>query len=120
MSIRTIACSSSNRNCASARAVSVLPTPVGPRKMNEPIGRFGSLDPAARGAPRGRPRHERVVLADDAQPELVLHAQELRLLALEHLRDGDPGPLRDDLGDLLGSDLLGEQRALLLDRGEAL
>ena len=28
------------------RATSVLPTPVGPRKMNEPIGRFGFLRPA--------------------------------------------------------------------------
>ena len=46
MSIRTIAASSSNRNSASARAVSVLPTPVGPRKINDPIGRFGSLSPA--------------------------------------------------------------------------
>ena len=46
MSIRTIACSSSNRNSASARASSVLPTPVGPRKRNEPIGRFGSWSPA--------------------------------------------------------------------------
>ena len=46
MSMRTIAFSSSNRNSASARASSVLPTPVGPRKMNEPIGRFGSCKPA--------------------------------------------------------------------------
>ena len=46
MSMRTIACSSSNRNSASALAVSVFPTPVGPRKMKLPIGRFGSLSPA--------------------------------------------------------------------------
>ena len=46
MSMRTIACSSSNRNSASARAVSVFPTPVGPRKMKEPIGRLGSWRPA--------------------------------------------------------------------------
>ena len=46
MSMRTMACSSSNRNSASARASSVLPTPVGPRKMNDPIGRLGSLNPA--------------------------------------------------------------------------
>ena len=46
MSSRTIACSSSNRNSARARAVSVFPTPVGPRKMNEPMGRFGSCSPA--------------------------------------------------------------------------
>ena len=46
MSMRTIAVSSSNRNAASALVSSVLPTPVGPRNMNEPIGRFGSCSPA--------------------------------------------------------------------------
>src|SRR5437588_615966 len=49
MSMRTIACSSSNRNSASARASSVLPTPVGPRKMNEPTGRLGSARPEREG-----------------------------------------------------------------------
>ena len=42
MSIRVIIVSSSNRNSASALANSVLPTPVVPRKINDPIGRFGS------------------------------------------------------------------------------
>ena len=46
MSRRVMAVSSSNRNPARARASSVLPTPVGPRKMNEPMGRLGSLRPA--------------------------------------------------------------------------
>src|SRR5712692_7672623 len=46
MSSRTMARSSSNKNSASARAVSVLPTPVGPRNMNEPTGRCGSCKPA--------------------------------------------------------------------------
>ena len=46
MSIRTMARSSSNRNSATALANSVLPTPVGPRKRNEPIGRRGSDNPA--------------------------------------------------------------------------
>src|SRR5213079_628980 len=46
MSSRTMAFSSSNRKSASARAVSVFPTPVGPRKMNDPVGRFGSCRPA--------------------------------------------------------------------------
>src|SRR5918996_1285 len=46
MSMRIMACSSSNRNSASARASSVLPTPVGPKNMNEPIGRFGSCSRA--------------------------------------------------------------------------
>ena len=35
----------SKRNSASRRATSVLPTPEGPRKMKEPIGRFGLLTP---------------------------------------------------------------------------
>ena len=46
MSTWIIASSSPNRNSASVRASSVLPTPDGPRKMNEPVGRFGSLMPA--------------------------------------------------------------------------
>jgi len=45
MSMRTIARSSSNRNSASALASSVLPTPVGPRNRNEPVGRSGSATP---------------------------------------------------------------------------
>src|SRR6476659_4347933 len=46
MSMRTMACSSSKRNSASARAVSVFPTPVGPRHIPAPIGRFASRRPA--------------------------------------------------------------------------
>jgi hypothetical protein len=46
MSTRIRADASANRNRARARASSVLPTPVGPEKTNEPIGRFGSLRPA--------------------------------------------------------------------------
>ena len=39
------ASSSPNRNSASAFESSVFPTPDGPRKMNEPPGRRGSLRP---------------------------------------------------------------------------
>src|SRR5665647_514018 len=46
MSRRIRAPSSSKRNSARARASSVFPTPGGPRKMNEPMGRLGSLRPA--------------------------------------------------------------------------
>ena len=46
ISMRIMALSSSNRYSASARASSVLPTPVGPRKRNEPRGRLGSCRPA--------------------------------------------------------------------------
>jgi hypothetical protein len=44
--------SSPNMNSASALESSVLPTPDGPTKMNEPIGRFGSFRPAAGPADR--------------------------------------------------------------------
>ena len=44
--MRTILRSSSNRDWARAFASSVLPTPVGPRKMKDPMGRFSSLSPA--------------------------------------------------------------------------
>ncbi len=46
MSTRMRADWSAKRNLASARASSVFPTPVGPEKMNEPMGRLGSLRPA--------------------------------------------------------------------------
>ena len=46
MSMRTMARSSSKRNSARALASSVLPTPVGPRKRKEPVGRSGSEMPA--------------------------------------------------------------------------
>src|SRR3954463_454051 len=106
MSIRVIAWSSSNRNSASARASSVLPTPVGPRKRNEPTGRCGSdrpdrLPPGAvgpaqpRAAPAGgvAPRPPRVVLPHDPLVQQLLHAHELRDLALHEPADRHAGPL---------------------------
>ena len=38
--------SSSNNSSAKDLATSVLPTPVGPKNMKDPIGRLGSLIPA--------------------------------------------------------------------------
>src|SRR4028119_1714056 len=46
MAIRIMASWSAIRYSASVRASSVLPTPVGPRKIKLPTGRFGSLMPA--------------------------------------------------------------------------
>ena len=46
MSILTRASSAPKSASAKALASSVLPTPVGPRKTKEPIGRFGLLRPA--------------------------------------------------------------------------
>ena len=46
ISILIMLCSSSNKLSAKAFASSVLPTPVGPRNMNEPIGLRLSCIPA--------------------------------------------------------------------------
>ena len=106
------ALSSPKRNSASVLASSVFPTPDGPRKMNEPDGRFGSLRPA---------RVRRIacdtalmasLLADDPLVQLVLHAEELGGLLLGELVDGDARPQRQHLGDGLLVDLVEEVDAL--------
>ena len=57
MSKRISAWSLPKRKFASARASSVLPTPVGPRNTKLPTGRFGFLSPAReRRIARERPR----------------------------------------------------------------
>src|SRR3954449_3772881 len=124
MSIRTMASSSPNRNSASVRASSVLPTPEGPRKMNEPVGRLGSLSPArerriafATASIAGcwpmtrlctadplRNASDRRLLTDDALVQLVLHPHQLLRLGLGELEHRDAGPHRDDVGDLLLAD----------------
>jgi hypothetical protein len=43
--------------------------------------------------------------------EALLHLDELLELALHQLRHRDAGPRRDDLGDVVGRDLLAQQRA---------
>ena len=75
--------SSSNMNSARARASSVFPTPVGPRKMNEPIGRFGSWRPVRARRSALATAVDRLVLADDALVQPLLHVDELLRLALE-------------------------------------
>ena len=73
--------------------------------MNEPLGRLGSLMPGARAADRLRDGDDRLVLADHALVQLVLHAHELLRLGLGELEDRDARPHRDDVGDLLLADL---------------
>ena len=82
MSMRIMAFSSSNRNSARARASSVLPTPVGPRKMNEPIGRLGSFSPERARMHGVGDGLDGLVLADDALVQLLLQLQQLLHLAL--------------------------------------
>ena len=116
MSMRTIARSSSNRNSASALASSVLPTPVGPRNRNEPVGRSGSATPE-----RARRTASETARTASGWPttrrrEPVLHPQQLLRLALEQPAGGDAGPGLDDLGDVVGADLLLEHRLAGLHR----
>ena len=99
MSTRISACASAKRNLASARASSVLPTPVGPEKMNEPIGRLGSLSPA-----RERRMARDTALMASSWPttervELVFHPQQPGGLRLLQPGDRDAGPAGDDEGD---------------------
>src|SRR3981189_1289437 len=116
MSRRTIAVSSLNRYSASALVSSVLPTPVGPKNMNEPIARFGPRKP-------GRPRRPGCGVADHPPAERVLHLEQVVLFALQHLVDGNAGPARDHLRDVVGGDRLLHHLAgilLGLDLGQPL
>ena len=63
------------------------------------------------------------LLAHDAPVQALLHVDELGDLALHEPRHRDAGPATDDLGDVLGRDLLLEEAGVavgaLLGRGEA-
>src|ERR1700720_753522 len=98
--------SSPNRNSASVLDSSVLPTPDGPAKMNEPPGPLRVLQPAP-GPPDGpRERLDGHVLPDHPPVKLILHPQQpLRFLLGElehrHARRGRQD-LRDQLRGHLG------------------
>ena len=113
MSMRTIDSSVSNRNSASALQSSVLPTPVGPRNRNEPFGRRGSERPARERRMAFDDDLHRLVLADDALVQRLFHAQQFFLLALEHLRDGNAGPLGNHFGDFLFGHLVADELGFL-------
>ena len=116
MSMRTMAFSSSNSTSASALQSSVLPTPVGPQKMNEPIGRFGSCRPLRLRRTALATARDRFVLADDALVQPLFEHEQLGPLGFQHPRDGDAGPGADDFGDFVGADFLAQQPALPLAR----
>src|SRR5712664_1228445 len=80
MSMRIINFSSSKRNSASARANSVLPTPVGPRKINEPMGRF--------------------ILAQHALPQTFFHVDKFLRFAFQQTSGGNSRPLTHKFSDV--------------------
>ena len=106
-----MAFSSSNSTSASALHSSVLPTPVGPRKMNEPIGRFGSCKPE-------RLRRTALDTASTASSWPTTRwcrrsssTSSLARSVSSMRRDRNAGPGADDFGDFLGPDFLPQQPA---------
>ncbi len=70
----------------------------------------------ARAADRVGDEAHRLVLADHALVQPLLHPEQLVALALHHLADGNARRARDDLGDLLGADLGAQQLVLRFRR----
>ena len=88
----------------------------GANKYEGADGPLGILEPGARPADRLADDGDRLLLADDAAVEGILHVEEPLGLLLGDPGDGDPGPHRHDLGDLLLADggLLPRQAVLPL------
>ena len=95
MSRRVSDCSSSKRNSARAFASSVLPTPLGPEEEERADGLARIAQPDAPAPHGARDGAHRLVLPDDALGQALLHLEELLALGLEHLADGDAGPVAE-------------------------
>src|SRR5205823_14462738 len=73
------------------------------------------LQPGPRAADRVRDGIDGLVLADHPAMEVLFEVDELLYLALHQAGDRDPGPGRDDLGDVLLGDLLVQHLPLALE-----
>ena len=91
--------SSSNKNSASALASSVLPTPVGPRKMKLPTGRFTSFSPARARRMASDSAVTAEVLAYHAPVQPLFQAEQPFRFALHEPRDRDARAFADQGGD---------------------
>src|SRR5919204_265428 len=79
---------------------------AGGAEENERAGRaLRVLDPGAGTADRLGDGDDRLLLPDHALVQLVLHTDQLLRLGLGQLEDGNAGPHRDDVGDLILADL---------------
>ena len=120
MSMRTIARSSSNRN-AGQRLRQLGLADTGRAEEQERAGRPVRVADAGAGAAHGvGHRSHRGLLADHPRAELLLHAQQLRRLALEQPPGRDAGPGGDHLGDVVVADLLLDHDVVLLGLSAAL
>jgi len=70
-------------------ASSVLPTPVGPRNMNERLAGRGSFRPARARGPSGHDL-DGLVLADDPLVQGILHVQQPGGFLILELHEGTP------------------------------
>ena len=106
ISMRTSALSSPNMASASALQSSVLPTPVGPRNRNEPMGRLHVLEPRSRPADRAGDGADRFVLPDDPLMQQSLPgAADGRIRPRVSCVTGICRPRSHDLRDLFCTDL---------------
>ncbi|CAB4700066.1 unannotated protein [freshwater metagenome] len=84
---------------------------AGRAQEEERPGRAVRVGDAGPGAAYGvADRGHRLALPDQSLADHVLHREQLGALAGEHAARGDAGPGRHDLGDLLGSDLVADER----------
>ncbi len=97
MSKRIKAWSLANRKFASARASSVLPTPVGPRNMYEAANRSvaGFFNPARDRRIAREIAGNRFFLADHPAMQLFFHPEQLVALVLVNGGERHAGPFRD-------------------------
>ena len=98
-----------------------------PEEDERPDRPVGILQAGARAAERIRDRGDRLVLADDALVQALLHVDQLLGLPLEQPVDRDAGPAGDGGGDVVLVDLLLDHRVgrpalalgeLALERGQ--
>ena len=81
--------------------------------MNEPIGRFGSPNPGTIAAHRIGHRAHRMLLADHAVGQTLLHLQQFFALSFEHAGDGNAGPSRNHAGDFIRRHFVPHQRVTI-------
>ncbi len=120
MSMRIMASSVSNRNSKRAPCTaSVLPTPVGPKNRNEPLGRRACHPTARRANVGSRPR--RCVPPRPDRPRAFPAPPPCAAASPSHpAASSTPGcrlHFGDHFGDLLFGDLVAHQRRRLLLRG---
>ena len=109
-----MAWSSSNRNAARARAVSVLPTPVGTEEDERADGTVRVGEARPRPPDRVGDQYQGIVLPHHAAFQALLHFNQLLRFRLQHPAHRNAGPFGDDLRHHVGIHLFGKHLPLFL------